>query len=216
VGLAGWIAGCAGGEDGEDLAGDVALEATGPSPRSAARRSKPTSRAVRTAHAGCRWGRSQRAQRHLRTDRGHPGCRGLAIAALIVDAGPLYAYVDADDAHHAASLELLETHPGPLVVPALVVTEVVYLLASRLGPVPQVRFLGDLAAGAFTVEPVAAADWLRIAELVSRYRDLPLGTVDASVVTTAERLGVAAIATVDRRHFSVVRPAHVDVLTLLP
>lgn len=96
------------------------------------------------------------------------------------------------------------------------ITEVVYLVASRLGPVPEVRFLGDLAGGAFMVEPVAAADWLRIAELVSRYRDLPLGTVDASVVTTAERLGVAEIATVDHRHFSVVRPVHVDAFTLLP
>lgn len=96
------------------------------------------------------------------------------------------------------------------------ITEVVYLLASRLGPVPEVRFLGDLADGAFNVEPVAVADWLRIAELAWRYRGLPLGTVDASVVTAAERLGVAEIATVDRRHFSVVRPTHVDAFTLLP
>ncbi|TDE97257.1 PIN domain-containing protein [Occultella glacieicola] len=138
------------------------------------------------------------------------------MAALIVDAGPLYAYVDADDAHHAAALELLETHAGPLIVPTLVITEVVYLLATRLGTGPEVRFLGDLAGGSFTVEPVAAADWLRIAELVARYRDLPLGTVDASVVVTAERLGVSEIATVDRRHFTVVRPAHVDAFTLLP
>lgn len=101
-------------------------------------------------------------------------------------------------------------------MPTLVITEVSYLLASRLGPVPEVRFLGDLADGAFNVEPVAAADWLRIAELVSRYRDLPLGTVDASVVTAAERLGVAEVATVDRRHFSIVRPTHVDSFTLLP
>jgi predicted nucleic acid-binding protein len=40
--------------------------------------------------------------------------------------------------------------------------------------------------------------------------------VDASVVTTAERLGVQEIATVDRRHFSVVRPSHVAAFTLLP
>ncbi len=35
--------------------------------------------------------------------------------------------------HHAASLELLETHVGPLIVPTLVITEVTYLLGSRLG-----------------------------------------------------------------------------------
>jgi predicted nucleic acid-binding protein len=79
-----------------------------------------------------------------------------------------------------------------------------------------VRFLGDLADGAFSVEPVAAADWLRIAELVAHYRNLPLGTVDASVVTTAERLNITQIATVDRRHFTVVRPNHVAAFTLLP
>lgn len=128
----------------------------------------------------------------------------------------MYAYIDADDRHHAASLELLETHPGPLIVPTLVITEVVYLLATRLGPEPEVRFLGDLAAGAFSVESVAAGDWLRIAELVSRYRDLPLGTVDASVIATGERLGLVDLATVDRRHFSVVRPSHATAFTLLP
>jgi hypothetical protein len=79
-----------------------------------------------------------------------------------------------------------------------------------------VRFLGGLAAGAFSVEPVAAPDWLRIAELVASYRELPLGTVDASVVTTAERLGAEEIATVECLHFSVVRPSHVAAFTLLP
>ena len=98
----------------------------------------------------------------------------------------------------------------------LVVTEVTDLVSTRLGPEPEVRFLGDLAAGAFAVEPVSAGDWLRIAELVARYCDLPLGTVDASVVATAERLGVADVATLDRRHFGVVRPRHTPAFTLLP
>lgn len=123
-------------------------------------------------------------------------------------AGPLYAYVDRDEAHHAECLELLETHPGPLVVTELVITEVRYLLATRLGPDAEVRFVGDLAAGNLIPEPVAAADWLRIAELVASYRDMPLGTVDASVVVAAERLGIVEVATLDRRHFTVVRPAH--------
>ncbi len=133
-----------------------------------------------------------------------------------MDAGPLYAYVDADDAHHHASLELLERHPGPLIVPLLVVTEVTYLLATRLGAEPEVRFLGDLAAGAFSVDCAPAGDWLRIAELVSAYRDLPLGTVDASIVAASERLGVTEIATTDRRHFGVVRPRHAEAFALLP
>jgi uncharacterized protein len=79
-----------------------------------------------------------------------------------------------------------------------------------------VRFLGDLASGSLTLEPVHATDLLRIAELVAQYRDLPLGTVDASVVAAAERLGVAEIATTDRRHFSVVRPRHTESFEIVP
>ncbi len=107
-------------------------------------------------------------------------------------------------------------HEGPLIVPQLVIAEVAYLLESRMGAAAEVRFLGDLAAGNFTTDPVVAGDRLRIAELVADYRDLPLGTVDASVVVAAERLGVATLATLDRRHFSVVRPRHVRAFELLP
>lgn len=110
----------------------------------------------------------------------------------------------------------METHSGPLVVPHLVITEVAYLLSTRLGARAEVRFLGDLASGAFVVEPVHPRDWLRMAELVARYRDLPLGSVDASVVALAERLRVRTIATLDRRHFSVVRPAHLPAFELWP
>lgn len=128
----------------------------------------------------------------------------------------MYAAADVDDAHHAACLAALEQALGPLLVPVLVVTEVVYLLGTRLGPEAEVRFLGSLASGELVVEDVNASDWIRVAELVWTYRDLPLGTVDASLVAAAERLGIIAVATLDRRHFGVVRPRHAPALELLP
>jgi predicted nucleic acid-binding protein len=100
-------------------------------------------------------------------------------------------------------------------VPVLVITEVTYLLGTRLGVDAEVRFLGDLAAGSLLPESVAAADWMRIAELVAGYRDLPLGTADASVIAAAERLGIHDIATLDHRHFTVVQST-LGRLTLLP
>jgi predicted nucleic acid-binding protein len=103
-----------------------------------------------------------------------------------------------------------------LIVPVLVITEVAYLIATRLGGDAEVRFLGDLAAGEFAIEAVMAGDWLRIAELVSQHRDLPLGTVDGSLVAAAERLRITKIATLDRRHFSIVRPTHIDAFELVP
>ncbi|CAJ59845.1 hypothetical protein FRAAL1183 [Frankia alni ACN14a] len=39
-----------------------------------------------------------------------------------------------------------------------------------------------------------------------------LGTVDASVIACAERLGVDEVATVDRRHFTVVKASRTLIL----
>lgn len=130
----------------------------------------------------------------------------------------MFAYLDADDAHHAACVDLLEGHGGPLILPSLCLAEVAHLLTrgGAGGSEAEVRLLGDLAAGELLLEPVDPADLLRIAELVAAYRDLPLGTVDASVVTAAERLGVTTVATLDHRHFGVVRPAHTEAFELLP
>jgi predicted nucleic acid-binding protein len=78
-----------------------------------------------------------------------------------------------------------------------------------------VRFLGDLATGNLLAESVTGSGGMRIAELVATYPDLPLRTTDASLIATAERLGIRDIATLDRRHFTVVR-SQLGELALLP
>ncbi len=111
---------------------------------------------------------------------------------------------------------MLSQAPRPLVVPALVVTEVAYFLADRIGPQAEQAFARSLRDGELLVEPVEPFDWTRILDLLEQYGDLPLGIVDASVVATCERLGIETLATLDRRHFSVVRPRHCAALTLVP
>ena len=59
-------------------------------------------------------------------------------------------------------------------------------------------------------------DLIRVAELERAYADLNLGMVDAAVIATCERLRETKVATLDQRHFRVVRPRHCDHLTLLP
>ena len=135
---------------------------------------------------------------------------------LIVDAGPLYAAAATRDRNHRRSIQLLTSAPGPLVVPALVVTEVAYLLGDRIGPHAEVAFARSLERGELLVEPVLDSDWPRIAELTEQYADLPLGIVDASVVTLAERRDLDTIATLDHRHFATVKPRHVASFSLVP
>jgi predicted nucleic acid-binding protein len=80
----------------------------------------------------------------------------------------------------------------------------------------EAAFLRTFADGDLDAVDLSPEDFARMADLVTRYADLPLGTTDAAVVAVAERLGITEVATLDRRHFGVVRPRHVDALTLLP
>lgn len=94
--------------------------------------------------------------------------------------------------------------------------EVGYLLQSRVGLRAEVSFLRSFGGDRFTVAELEDDDIPRMAELVETYLDLPLGIVDAAVIVIAERLRLAEVATIDHRHFSVVRPRHVPAFTLLP
>jgi hypothetical protein len=132
----------------------------------------------------------------------------------IVDSGPLYAAVDADDDDHARCVAILERPDLELVIPALVVAEVTYLVGSRMGPATEARFLQELASQ--EIEAPSTEDWSAIADLVERYADFPLGGTDASVAALAERLGTDVIVTLDRRHFGALRQADGGAFRLLP
>jgi len=133
---------------------------------------------------------------------------------VVVDTGPLYAVVDEDDADHARCRDVLERAAGHLIIPTMVVAEVTYLIGTRLGADVEARFLRSLTRMA--VEPPAADDWKRIADLVEQYADFPLGGADASVIALAERLAIDTIVTLDDRHFRAVRPRHRKAFRLLP
>lgn len=135
---------------------------------------------------------------------------------IICDTGTLVALLNAADDHHEACSTLFATYPGRLVVPSPILTEVCYMAGTRLGADTEARFLDALADGEFELEAVDAADLRRMAELVRRYADFPLGAADASVVAVAERLRAIRIATLDHRHFRVIRPAHCAAFDLLP
>ena len=69
---------------------------------------------------------------------------------------------------------------------------------------------------------VSSSPWIsagglpRAALLIRQYSKLHLGLVDASLVALAERMVITTIATLDKRHFTVVRPAHCNAFELVP
>jgi len=135
---------------------------------------------------------------------------------LIVDTGPLVAAADEADRDHETCIRLLSMAEGPLVVSPLVVAEAAYLIGRQLGPLFEAEFFRSISEGELVLEGMTSSDLVRMAELVENYIDLPLGGTDASVVVMAERHRQGRIATLDHRHFSVVRPSHVDAFELVP
>jgi hypothetical protein len=136
--------------------------------------------------------------------------------ALILDTGPLYAALDRSDQDHAACRALIEAADEPLVIPAPVLVEVDYWIHQHLSPGAMVALLADIEAGAFIVADLARPDYARIRELCDRYADADIGFVDAAVLAIVERMGESKLATLDRRHFSLLRPRHRESIDLLP
>lgn len=135
---------------------------------------------------------------------------------LIVDTGPLLATADRADKDHAACRALLEGEPGPLITTAMVIAEAAYLIDRQLGPTAEAGLYTAITSGQLEVADLTGDDWARIGELVTGYADLRLGGTDASVIAVAERHGATRIATLNHRHFHVVRPRHTPAFTLLP
>lgn len=136
--------------------------------------------------------------------------------ALILDTGPLYASLDRKDRDHARCRRLIEECTEALVVPSPVLPELDYLVSERMGPAPMLAFLRDVEASAYRVADLVPDDYRRVHEIVDRYADQDVGFVDAAVLAVVERLGEPKLATLDRRHFSVLRPRHIDALDLVP
>ncbi len=138
--------------------------------------------------------------------------RGIVVA----DTGPLVALLDGDDAWHDRVRDWLTTTRSELVVAEPVLAEVCYLAGRHISPLAEIAFVESLARGEFVVEPLVRADLPRVAQLVKRYHDMPLGYVDATVIAIAERLGARGILTTDRRHFGAVRDKKGRAFALLP
>ncbi|GLY67303.1 hypothetical protein Atai01_39220 [Amycolatopsis taiwanensis] len=90
------------------------------------------------------------------------------------------------------------------------------MLWRRAGTRAEAAFHRDVARGLYELVSLGREGAARVAELVEKYSDLPLGTADAYVIATAEKYGAREVATLDRKHFSLVRPRHIEAFTLLP
>lgn len=124
---------------------------------------------------------------------------------IVVDSSVVYALLDRADVRHEQVAGWWRSADPHFATTPLILAEVDHLATARAGSAACDAWRRDLVAGAYAVRwwDGAAAE---IAALARTYDDLGIGLADASLVALAGRLGTLEIATLDQRHFRVLRP----------
>lgn len=136
--------------------------------------------------------------------------------SLVLDTGPIIALLNTGDPDHRRCLDLVSTTGEDLVIPSPVMVEVDYWCRKLLGSEVAEVLADDIISGAYRWFELDTAAMRRAVEIGRQYRDLDLGFVDAAVVATCELLDEDRVVSLDRRLFSIVRPAHRPSLRVLP
>lgn len=135
---------------------------------------------------------------------------------IVADTSGLLALFNRREPAHEAVRAAVADLDGPMVVPPYVVAELDYLVASRLGVDAGLAVLAELASGAYDLAHLDADRLRRCHQVIKRYRTLDIGVADASLVVLADERRTRTVLTLDRRHFTVLRPLGGGRFRLLP
>ena len=133
---------------------------------------------------------------------------------ILVDAGPLVALLHRDDENHSLCVNALRGLREPLATAWPPVAEAMHLLSFSWQA--QDALWDMVATHELALLRLDTIDVPRMRELMRKYRDLPMDLADAALVRIAEREGIGRVFTLDRRDFSVYRPARVGRFTVVP
>lgn len=136
--------------------------------------------------------------------------------ATLVDTSFLLAYFLARDSRHAVAREAMKrVGSDVLYVPADVLHELFYMVATRLSYARAIEF-HKVVRVSFENVALTTADYERMQAIMIQYASAEFDYTDVAIMALTERLGITQVYTFDRRDFSIFRPAHCDFLQLLP
>jgi uncharacterized protein len=133
---------------------------------------------------------------------------------MLADTSGIIALLNRKDRHHADVVRLVSLFE--LVVPVAILPEVDYMATKYLGERVARAFFEDINSGAFSYLGMDASDISKATEIMTTYSDIPIGFVDASVASLADRHKIQNILTLDRRHFDIIQSNQFQYFNLLP
>ena len=130
----------------------------------------------------------------------------------LADTGPLVAYLDRKDQHHAWSKAWFMRFTGPLLTCEAVVAEALFLL-HRGGICPD-ALLQLITRGVLLPEFSLKDEANPVATLIARYRNVPMSLADACLVRMVDLNDQATVFTLDS-DFTIYRKSNRRVINVL-
>ncbi len=114
---------------------------------------------------------------------------------ILLDTGPLVAYLASDEQHHAWATEQFRQFTGPLITCEAVLGEAFFLLRKSPRHLKSLRQM--LADGAFDLSFHLLDEGLAISRLMDSYHDVPMSLADACLVRLSELHATLPVVTLD-------------------
>ena len=115
--------------------------------------------------------------------------------SVILNTGPLVAYLDSHEEHHDWAVAQIESFDDPMVTCEAVITEACFLLSHHK---PALAKVADyLTRGLIRIEFSLAENHTAVFELMKKYHDVPMALADACLVSMAEEVRGSRVFTVD-------------------
>ncbi len=114
---------------------------------------------------------------------------------ILVDTGPIVAFLNARDSHHQWARNVFASHAPPLLTCEAVISEACFLCGRSAAGAQAVLLL--LERGVLTVSSVLERDVHAIAQLMRRYANIPMSLADAILVRMSETIPDSMVLTLD-------------------
>lgn len=134
------------------------------------------------------------------------------MTSVLVDTGPIVAFLHEGERHHDWAIEQFSTLPLPFITCEAVIVEATFLL-QRLSRSHE-KLLGLIASGALMIGFDLEGEAEVVSTLMTRYSNVPMDLADACLVRMAEQHAKSTVLTFDS-DFQIYRKHRREVISVI-